>query len=600
MTTPITVAIYARASSEEQTASCPDQLKAIRAYAQKQGYQITGEYTDEGKSGSKEIEKRIAFYQLIADSARREFNRILVWDSSRFGRLDSQKGASYKVSLRQNGVTGLETATGSVIDWSTQMGRLQDAMLSEADHEYSLKLSAACIRGRVSALVERKVYPHGIVPFGYSKKYRDSVGREYTYDRSTPFRQPRGWTRELIINEDEAAIVRDVFDRFVNRSQSARQICHALSTPGHRWSRTTLCSMLRNKAYIGYAVIGDKNRGEAHRHMEPMEVPGIIPPIVGEAVWYDAQRILSRTAKSKWRSDQQKTLSGILKCGHCGYALAGRNWQGEKTPRTRYVCGSSTKHSTHCPQWRCYEDDLLPVIVRALVEVVDQEVLSSLVAHEGGGDSILIAAQQEVTDLKEKVRRAVTRAATADDELVEEYEEVAKSLRQQLKAAEERLKLSRMVDQEGGPTVWASWWADVRPGLVLAADDPTLAEELSEALRRHPAFARLRGRGGIDEFVKKARKGLIRVSPDGDTDPVVAILKQLLDGESEGVVLDSGTLKGVLRRLGCEVTVFWRENPGRVSMREPKWCLDKARVTVSFADAVFGVAGSPAARAHAL
>lgn len=581
-TDTITVACYARASSDEQSSSCPDQLAALRAYAQKQGYRVWKEYVDDGKSGSKEVEKRVAFHEMIADSYKHEFSRIICWDSSRFGRLDSQKGATFKVTLRQNGVTCIETVTGSVIDWSTQMGRLQDALMSEADHEYALKLSAATIRGRVSALLERKAYPHGIVPFGYKKKYRDAAGNEYIYDRETPFRQPRGWTRELIINEEEAAVIRDIFDRFVNRSQSARHIAKLLSTPDYSWRRNTILNLLRCKTFIGYAVISERNRQEAHRHIEYTEVPGVVPPIVDDAVWFDAQRILAGTTKSKWRSDQQKTLSGILRCGHCGYALAGKNWQKEKIPRTRYVCASSVRQGNGCPQWRVYEDDILPSIVRELVKVVDQEVLSSLVATKDGGESALAAAQQELADLREKVRRAVTRAATADDELVEEYEAVARDLRAQLKAAEERMKLARMVDQEGGPAVWAEWWADVRPGLVLAADDPTLTDELSEALRRHPAFASVRGRGGFPEFAAKARRGLVRVAPDGNTDPVLAILQQMLDGESEGVVLDSATLKGVLRRLGCEVSVFWKHNPERTMMRQPKWFVDKARVSVSF------------------
>ncbi|HYH66076.1 MAG TPA: recombinase family protein [Urbifossiella sp.] len=577
---PIAVALYARASSDEQQSSCGDQLVALRAYCQKQGYKVWKEYVDNGLSGSKEIEKRIAYHEMIADSYKHAFTRIIVWDSSRFGRLDSQKGATYKVTLRSNGVTCIETCTGAVTDWSTQMGRLQDALASEADHEYSMKLSANTIRGRVSALIDRKVYPHGIVPYGYKKKYRDAAGREYVYDRDVPFRQPRGWTRELIISEPEAAVVRDIFDRFVNRSQSARHISKLLSSDDYSWRRQTVLNLLRCKAYIGYAVISEKNRQEAHRHIPYTEVPGVVPPIIEEAVWFDAQRILAGTTKSKWRSDQQKTLSGILRCGHCGFALAGRNWQKEKTPRTRYVCTSSNRQGTGCPQWRCYEDELLPVIVRELVKVVDAELLNSLVASRDEGESALVVAQQEFADLREKVRRAVTRAATADDELVEDYEAVARDLRQQLKAAEERMKLARMVGKEGGSAQWAEWWADVRPGLVLAADDPTLADELAEAVRRHPAFASVRGQGGFDEFKQKARRELVRIAPDGNPDPVLAILQQLLNEESEGVVLDSATLKGVLRRLACVVSVYWRLNPGRTMMRQPKWYVDK--VTVSF------------------
>ena len=67
----IPVVIYARCSTDEQTASVPDQLAAWRREAPRHGYRIVREYRDEGLSGSKDIAKRVAFHQMIG-GARKE------------------------------------------------------------------------------------------------------------------------------------------------------------------------------------------------------------------------------------------------------------------------------------------------------------------------------------------------------------------------------------------------------------------------------------------------------------------------------------------------------------------------------------------------
>jgi hypothetical protein len=56
-------------------------------------YRVLREYVDDGLSGSKDQEKRVAFRQLVLDSGKGDFEAVLVWSSSRFGRLDSLEGA---------------------------------------------------------------------------------------------------------------------------------------------------------------------------------------------------------------------------------------------------------------------------------------------------------------------------------------------------------------------------------------------------------------------------------------------------------------------------------------------------------------------------
>ena len=77
------VALYARVSTLNN--QDPEmQLSELREYAERRGWHITEEYTDQGVSGCKE--SRPALNRLMADACRRRFDGILVWKIDRFGR----------------------------------------------------------------------------------------------------------------------------------------------------------------------------------------------------------------------------------------------------------------------------------------------------------------------------------------------------------------------------------------------------------------------------------------------------------------------------------------------------------------------------------
>ena len=77
------VALYARVST--LNGQHPEmQLAELREYASRRGWEIVGEYVDEGVSGSKEFRPELS--RLMGDSHRRQFDLVLVWKIDRFGR----------------------------------------------------------------------------------------------------------------------------------------------------------------------------------------------------------------------------------------------------------------------------------------------------------------------------------------------------------------------------------------------------------------------------------------------------------------------------------------------------------------------------------
>ncbi len=78
---------YVRMSTEHQQYSTHNQADKILEYADRRGIEIVRTYADEGKSGLS-IDGRASLQKLIADveSGNADFNLILVYDVSRWGR----------------------------------------------------------------------------------------------------------------------------------------------------------------------------------------------------------------------------------------------------------------------------------------------------------------------------------------------------------------------------------------------------------------------------------------------------------------------------------------------------------------------------------
>jgi DNA invertase Pin-like site-specific DNA recombinase len=77
-------AIYARVSTVGNGQSPEMQLRELRDYCERRGWQITGEYVDAGISGAKD--SRPELNRLMADAHKRRFDVVCVWKFDRFAR----------------------------------------------------------------------------------------------------------------------------------------------------------------------------------------------------------------------------------------------------------------------------------------------------------------------------------------------------------------------------------------------------------------------------------------------------------------------------------------------------------------------------------
>ena len=132
------VALYGRVSSDRQDVdnSVAAQLRALRDYADKNGYMVYREYIDEAESGR--AADRPEFRKMIDEASKPEapFREILVWKFSRFTR-KREHAVAFKSMLRRKGIR-VVSITEQAEDTAT--GRLLEGIIESVDEFYSENL----------------------------------------------------------------------------------------------------------------------------------------------------------------------------------------------------------------------------------------------------------------------------------------------------------------------------------------------------------------------------------------------------------------------------------------------------------------------------
>ena len=316
--------LYIRVSTAMQVEgySLDAQKDRLVKFAEFQGMEIVREYCDAGKSG-KSITGRPEFQQMLQDVAddRDGVSYILVFKLSRFGRnaADVLNSLQY---IQDYGVNLICVEDG--IDSSKDSGKLTITVLSAVAEIERENILVQTMEGRRQKAREGK-WNGGQAPFGYWLDSKNST---------------------LIVNPEEAEIVRIIFDKFVHTDMGADSISNYLNQHGYskkklrdqevsHFSRSTIIKILDNPVYAGKIAYGksvtEKVKGtrDQYRRVKQDEyllADGLHEAIIDPETW-EAAKAKRRVTGVKWNKthslDHEHILSGILKCPVCGSGMAG-------------------------------------------------------------------------------------------------------------------------------------------------------------------------------------------------------------------------------------------------------------------------------------
>ena len=239
----IPAALYARVSSDRQDVdlSVAAQLRALRDFAERNGYVVVREYVDEAESGR--VADRPQFRKMLDEAAQNDapFQEILVWKFSRFTR-KREHAVAFKSMLRRRGIR-VTSITEHADDSPT--GKLMEAIIESVDEFYSENLAQEVKRGMREA-ASRGFWVSPYVPYGYRR----------VHVQDGPKKRPR-----LELNPPSDAVARRIFDMALSGA-SVLEIAKTLnaegipSPRGKKWLKTTIHKMLVNESYTGTLVWG--------------------------------------------------------------------------------------------------------------------------------------------------------------------------------------------------------------------------------------------------------------------------------------------------------------------------------------------------------
>ena len=120
-TRPLRVAIYSRVSKDDDSQTPENQLLELRAYCERQGYDVIGEYVDY-ESGRRGKAERKRFADLLKDAGQRNVDLVLFWALDRFSREGIRKTIHYLELLEGYGVA-FKSYTEEYLDTSNELLR---------------------------------------------------------------------------------------------------------------------------------------------------------------------------------------------------------------------------------------------------------------------------------------------------------------------------------------------------------------------------------------------------------------------------------------------------------------------------------------------
>ncbi|MDB5454102.1 MAG: serine recombinase [Caulobacteraceae bacterium] len=325
---------YVRMSTDQQQQSIENQINAINEFARGNGFCVVKTYSDPGQSGLT-LRNRPGLQQLLKDVEEGPgFEAVLIYDVSRLGRFQElDEAAAYEFHMRVHGVEVvycLEQFDNSGGPVNALLKHMKRSMAAEYSRDLSLRIS------RAKRLAASKGYwPGGCAPLGFERWACAADGRRMKLLNGER-RYAYQWRTRLEPGPPEnVALVRRIFDLYVSKRRTLREIARTLNEEGWRrrdgepWYGVDLRKTLSNPIYGGDLVYG-RTRCRLGSGQTPVPEPdwlrleGAVPAIVPRKQFDAAQAQLKLRRRPSRLSDDEliaKLIPLYKRRGRLSYAL---------------------------------------------------------------------------------------------------------------------------------------------------------------------------------------------------------------------------------------------------------------------------------------
>lgn len=468
---PLRVTFYARVSTDqdEQINSLENQVQYYTELIQSRpNWRFVPGYVDEGISGGS-TKKRDNFNRMIRDAKAGVFDFIITKEISRFSR-------STLDSIRY---------TQELLDYNVGVFFQNDNINTlDTDSEFRLVIMAGVAQDEIRKLSER-------LKFGFRQAIKNGhvLGNDklYGYDKKDCV---------LTVNEEEAEIIRIIFDLYGNQRLGTRTISKRLmelgytSREGNTFNTLTIRHILENPKYKGW-YCGNKSQSVDYRtkrnvlldESEWVTYPDpSIPAIVSEELWNRANALYKRR-----REEMKSHSSGLsfhnrypysakIYCEEHGTTFHRQVIQTKKGQQEVWQCKVYRSHGrATCPAPQIRSSDLDVILSDIFKELVrdKEKIIDSLVTvltnipKEVDYGKLRCQVENEMDDLERKKNRLLD-LSIAGALTVEEFKERNDAFNAQIQECQGKLTAIRQEEENQSSE---------------ELDIPAIRQALDEALR---------------------------------------------------------------------------------------------------------------------
>lgn len=352
------IVAYCRVSTEkeQQLDSLEKQKEFFQEFARQNNYELVNIYADEGITG-RQTRKRDEFNRMMRDARKGMFDMLVVKDISRFARNTVDLLTSVRelkaMNIEVQFISNSYKALGNSEFILTVYGAIAQEESAGLSKKVKFGKNITAKKGRVPNIV-----------FGYNKLEKEKYNLE--------------------INEEEASIVREMFDMYVNKRYGCAKIARILNDRGIRTKRdqthfcgTAVSRTLKHKIYIGQVVnkqseVVDFLTGQRRDIPEEEQIVVVNEKlrIIPDELYYKAQKIMEENTNKylepmlKAGNSSKYLYSTLIKCEHCGYSFFREN-RLYKNQYIRWKCsGKKTLGSKYCDNMIAVDEGELTNAIR--------------------------------------------------------------------------------------------------------------------------------------------------------------------------------------------------------------------------------------------